>query len=205
MSELSGLGLGDVSLLPETVRGVVEAELTGGERVVWLDQPIAGRMARTGIPAVIFGIPWTAFAIFWTGAAAWGVSQAGEDPGWFRLFPLWGIPFILIGLAMLSSPFWLYRSAKRSVYVLTDRRAIVFTAGHRGSHSIRSLFPASLQSIERKQHADGSGDLVLVRDVSRDNDGDRVSKPIGFLAVRDVRTVEELMRKTLALHEADST
>src|ERR1017187_1772904 len=104
------------NLPPELVK-LVDRELASGEHVEWAAQPIPARLARTTIPAVLFGIPWTAFAIFWTGMAGWGTWRNG-GAGWFRLFPLWGVPFILIGFGMLSSPYWAFRRAKRTAYVL---------------------------------------------------------------------------------------
>jgi hypothetical protein len=183
----------DTSRLPQQLRSLIESELQSNERITWLEQPIPGRLARSTLPIVLFGIPWTAFAIFWTASAAWGTSKAG-DAGFFRAFPLFGLPFILIGLGMLSSPFWVRRSAKRSAYVLTDRRAILFRAGWRGTVSVRSFEPQRLTDLRRKQRTDGSGDLVFAQDIRRDSDGDRHSTDVGFLAVRDVKSVEEMVR-----------
>ena len=95
---------------------------------------------------------------------------------------------------MLSSPYWARRKARRSAYVLTDRRAILFTAGGRGSVTIRSFEPERLTDLRREQHADGSGDLVFAQDIRRDSDGDRHSTGVGFLAIREVKAVEELVR-----------
>ena len=48
--------------------------------------------------------------------------------------------------------------------------------------------------MRREQHADGSGDLVFAQDIRRDSDGDRHSTGVGFLAIREVKAVEELVR-----------
>lgn len=173
---------------------MIDSELRSGERVAWMDQPIPGRMARATWPIVLFGIPWTAFALFWTAGAAWGTSKMDGGPGLFSAFPLFGLPFILIGVGMLSSPYWARRRARRSAYVLTDRRAIVFTAGWRGSITVRSFEPERLNDLRRKQHPDGSGDLVFAQDIRRDSDGDRLATDVGFLAVREVKSVEEMVR-----------
>jgi hypothetical protein len=58
--------------LPYDVRATLNNELEPGERVEWMDQPIATRRARATISTVLFGIPWTAFSIFWMWGAARG-------------------------------------------------------------------------------------------------------------------------------------
>ena len=43
----------------------------------------------------------------------------------------YAVPFVLIGLGGLGSPYWLHRNAANIVYVITDRRAL----GLEGSRS----------------------------------------------------------------------
>ncbi len=180
--------------LPRNLRSQVELELQSGECIVWLDQPIPGRLARSSLGILIFGIPWTAFAIFWVTMAAKGVSKSnGGAIVW--LFPLFGVPFILIGLGMLSSPYWVRRGARRTAYVITDRRAILFQGGWRGSMTVRSFEPSALQGdLHRKQHSDGSGDLIFTQEFQRGSKGREYTTNIGFMAVRDVKGVEEKIR-----------
>jgi hypothetical protein len=183
--------------MDQALRTRVEMELQPGERIVWMDQPIPGRMARGSWALVVFGIPWTAFAVFWTAMAAKGVSsEKGAGP--FILFPLFGVPFILIGLGMLTSPYWARRRATRVAYVVTDRRAIILQGGWRGSMSIRSFEPAALTDLNRTQHADGSGDLVFTHDFRRGSKGRTYTTDVGFIGVRDVRSVEEHVRALAA-------
>jgi hypothetical protein len=184
----------DTAKLPYELRTLVESEMQPGERIDWLDQPIPGRLARSTLPILLFGIPWTAFALFWTAGAAWGASKADGGPWMLHVFPLFGLPFILIGLGMLSSPYWVHRRARRTAYVLTDRRAVVFSAGWRGSTTVRSFDPTRLGDLQRKQNADGSGDLIFTQDLWRDSDGDRHTTNVGFLAVRNVKQAEEMVR-----------
>jgi hypothetical protein len=176
---------------------MIDAELSSGERVAWSGQPLPGRFARRALPTVLLGIPWTAFAIFWTAGAAWGTAKA-RDAGVFRAFPLFGLPFILIGLGMLASPYWMRRKAKRTVYVLTNRRAFVLAAGRRGSITVRSFELQRLTELRRKQNSDGSGDLTFARDLHRDSDGHGYFTDVGFQAIRDVKSVEDKVRALVA-------
>lgn len=176
--------------LREMVDG--ELQLDAGERVLWTGQPSGRRMALATVPIFLFAIPWTAFAVFWVAAAAWGTSE-GSISGIFRVFPLFGLPFIAIGLGMLSSPFWALRSAKRTVYVVTDRRAIIFGAGWNGM-KVRSFLPERLGDMSRTQRADGSGDLIFATDVSTTSKGGQQKTDVGFMGIPAVRDVEQMVQ-----------
>jgi hypothetical protein len=186
--------------LSDELRTSVESELNSQEQIIWVEQPDSWRLARATLPVLLFAIPWTAFALFWTSMAAVGVGQgAGMGPlRW--AFPLFGVPFIVIGLGMLSSPYWAFRSAKRSVYILTTQRAILLHGGW-FSINVRSFEPAALTSLDRKQRRDGSGDLIFTHDWRPHNNGHAAGNNVGFVAVRDVKHVEDLVR-TLAQQAA---
>jgi hypothetical protein len=178
--------------LPQEISRLVDAELRNGERVAWTGQPIPGRFARRGIGHVIFGIPWTAFALFWmAGASGFKMPDFSQGVG---LFPLFGLPFVLIGFGMLSSPYWMRRKALKTAYVITDQRAIVLASGAFGSTTIRSFEPDRLKDIRRVQRPDGTGDLVFERTWSSDGDGGRFVEQ-GFLAISGVRDVERMITR----------
>jgi hypothetical protein len=185
------MGTSDASFLPEPARALVQAELQPGESLRWVEQPVPGRMALAALPMVLFAIPWTAFALFWI----WGAAQGSADaPGPMRLFPLFGLPFVLIGLGLFTSPFWIMRNARRTVYVVTDRRAIVLGGRASGAVSVRSFEPEKLGDLRREQRADGSGDLVFGQDEKVGSKGRTRMVDYGFLAVRNVREAEEYVR-----------
>jgi hypothetical protein len=189
----------DISELSPQLRSLVDAEVKSGERIMWLDQPIPGRIARATIPIVLFAIPWTAFAIFWIAGAS-GFKRPDFSHG-FGFFPLFGIPFLLVGVGMLSSPFWARRAARRCIYVLTDRRAIIIRGSWRGSVSVRSVEAEGLTDLQRKQNADGSGDLIFSQDIRPAGNGGRQLTAVGFLAVRDVKSVEDRVRALVKRYE----
>ena len=113
MSRLPTDGARDLWELPDSLRAgqPLENELDEGETVVWVGRPSTRRMLWRALPIVLFAIPWTAFAIFWTfGAAGFKVPDFQQG---FDFFPLFGIPFILIGLGMFSSPYWVAEVRRR--------------------------------------------------------------------------------------------
>jgi hypothetical protein len=190
------MNLQDPTSIPVDLRNQLDKELLPGERIQWVGQPIPGRQfgtaSRWGI--VIFAIPWTAFAVFWTSMAAKGVSKSHSAMAW--AFPLFGVPFILVGVGMLTSPFWGRKAAGKLVYALTDRRAIIFRRGLRNTISVRSFDSTKLTDLTRNERPDGSGDLIFTRDVTQTSDSN-FSRDVGFLGVRDVRKVEKITRDSL--------
>jgi hypothetical protein len=172
--------------LPDALRQAAQRELAPGEQVAWAAQPVPALFARGSLPVVWFAIPWTAFSIFWMTGAAQGSIY----------FALFGLPFVLIGLGMLSLPAWKRYCARHSLYVITDRRALCFVRALR-ELSVRSFPPEQLGKIDRKETGNGAGMLVFTQDVSRDSDGDPVRSDVGFLGVHDAKRVHDLL---LALH-----
>jgi hypothetical protein len=173
---------------------LVDAELAKGDRIAWIGQPIPSLLASTAIPNVLIGIPFTAFALFWIAGAS-----GFRWPGFARpsaLLVLWGIPFVLVGLWMLTSPYWMYRKALRTVYAITDRRALIIEAGFWGRVQVRSFEPWSLAILARTQRADGSGNLVFQREY-RHQRRHAHYVDIGFLAVPNVKEVEDRIRELI--------
>ncbi|MEL6110905.1 MAG: hypothetical protein AAFU85_33275, partial [Planctomycetota bacterium] len=73
----------------------------------------------------------------------------------------------------------------------SDRRAVIFEGGW--SHTIRSFRGEQLNGMFRREHKDGTGDIVLSEDVSRDSDGDRRFEEVGFQRIRDAKSVEAML------------
>jgi hypothetical protein len=187
------------SSLPEELDAQVRSELRPGERLLWVGQPQVRRLVRQAIPTMLFGIPWTGFSVFWMSAAS-GMFFGNGGFGLFSLiFSLFGVPFVLIGLWLLTYPYWRWREAERTCYALTDRRAIVWQAGMFGAVTVRSYGPEALGRIHRTEYADGCGDVVFEQVTSQHGDSEDPPTETrqGFLAIPNVREVEELIRRVL--------
>lgn len=177
-------------------RQEVARELEPGERVVWAERPDPKSYARGQWAIALFGVPFTAFAIFWIVGAAWGTSKAPGGAGVFSCFPLFGLPFLAVGIGMVTSPLWMRGRAAKCVYAVTDRRVIVRVAKAFGSVEIQSFHPDRLTSMTRVERADGSGDLIFEQFTTRQGSGHTTVRR-GFMGLRNVRGVEDLIRKTL--------
>jgi hypothetical protein len=187
-----------IAVIEPELRRALDAELADGERIVWLRQPVPWLIWRASLVVLIFGVPWTAFAVFWTLGAAGLIGTSGARPSgwWAYIFPLWGVPFILIGFAMLSSPYWTARAARRTIYAITNRRAVVWLAKGWGKTEVQSFEPKRLLSLTRTERANGSGDLVFEQ--FRETHGSSTTTiRRGFMGLSNVRDAEEVLRETL--------
>lgn len=181
-----------VGTISRALEDKVTRELESGEQVLWMEQPVPRYFTAMSTSTFLFAIPWTAFAVFWICGAS-GFKIPDFSKGGFSLFPLFGVPFVLVGLGMLSAPLWSYRKALKTVYVITDRRAITFDAGW--TTTIRSYPPNRLQNIHRKERRNGTGDVILGQQIWSNSKGGHYPMDLGFLNIRDPKTVELMLRK----------
>ena len=178
-------------VLSRSMQLKIKNEVRTNERITWSDKPRPTSLARQGIPLAIFGIPWTAFSVFWVYAAS-GFSFPSFSSGW-DFFPLFGIPFVLIGFVLLSAPLWMGLRANKTAYVLTDKRAIILRKS-RGKYIIKDYLPHQLQDVYREENDGGSGDVIFF-DENKSNADNTLPKAVGFLGIDDVKAVEELVEK----------
>lgn len=180
--------------VPEKLRTRVERELEPHETIQWAHMPIPKFFTISSTSAFLFSIPWTAFAIFWIcGAAGFKIPDFSSPE---CIFPLFGLPFVLIGLGLMSTPYWTYRKARMSIYIITNTRAITFEGGR--TTTIRSYLPKDLQYIYRQEKDNGVGDVIISHRTWRDSDGDKRTEDLGFMNIPDTKEVERLLKKLAA-------
>ena len=105
-----------------------QSELQSGESLYWTGTADPARAALSVLPAAIFGIPFAGFALFWMNTAfhATNAFHKSSDNAFtksFTVFPLFGLPFLLIGLGIVLAPLWAYLKGRSTVYAVTNRRA----------------------------------------------------------------------------------
>jgi hypothetical protein len=179
--------------IPKEVRQKIDRELQPGESIRLVEQPVAQMFTSASLPVLFFAIPWTSFSIFWIcGASGFKVPDFSRGIQPEHLFPLFGIPFVLIGLGMLSSPFWAWQAARKTVYLITNKRVILIQSGV--STTIRSYTPAQINHTYRKEGRNGIGDVIIAVRKWKDSDGDQMTEEIGFIGIRNPQEVEKMLR-----------
>jgi hypothetical protein len=77
-------------------------------------------------------------------------------------FPLWGVPFVLIGLYFLVGRLFVRRWLRaRTLYAVTDRRAIVIAPSWARRESTTSVWLSSYPPVESRLASDGRGTLWI--------------------------------------------
>jgi hypothetical protein len=183
-------------LLPPDLDDAVRRELATSERRLWAGTPDPGAFARAYIALTIFGRVFAGLAAVLM-ITPFLITFPHSMSAF--IFVLSGIPLLLIGASLASTPLWMRRKAARTVYALTDRRAIVIEGSvFRGTQTVASYTPERLTNLSRTEHQNGTGDLVFeqVRAGYRKN-GSEVYRPRGFLGIHNVREVEQLLQSTL--------
>lgn len=136
--------------VPTIDLATVEHHLSPGERIAWVGR---SDPAKHFTRADVFLVPFT---IVWGGGAI-GFEIAAIVSG-NVLFILFGIPFGLMGLHLFAGRFFYkaYRK-RRTVYALTDRRAMTIFRGRRGEVVEAAYLQAIANvSINTDSHGRGS-------------------------------------------------
>src|SRR5579864_3011859 len=111
------------AVLTAEQRAAADRLVRPGERVRWSGAPDpAVRFTPADAWFVPFSIAWAAFSVVWEATAA--TSAAGAP------FVLWGAMFVAAGSYITVGRFVVKaRRKRRTVYLLTDQRAVVAIAG----------------------------------------------------------------------------
>ncbi len=161
--------------LPPKLNDLLTRALEDHEQVIWFEQPDVQRWRRKGYLAVPFGLAISALV--------WHASTKSLG-GWF-----WGIAFLMVPAVFFVALPWIQHArAKSTLYVLTNRRALILTNGIK--HSLRSYRLPELPDLTVRPRRDGSGDIILETEEYKDGDGDLQTREHGFEDIRDVGLVQ---------------
>jgi hypothetical protein len=155
---------------------VLAPHLQDGETVRWAARPDVYSVLRTKSALWWIGAPWL---VFWFGVYL---------SGWLSWE--WFTPFGLIGFAFVAAPFVLLFESDRTVYAITNRRALIVHNGMK--HEVVSLpFAQMDEKLEVLETSRGAGHVYFASNQpTRLRDTDHTGK----LAFRDVGKANEVAR-----------
>ena len=161
----------------------ITRRLGRGERLIWWDRPNPARYARRDANfGVLFGVFFLGFAIFW-------MTTAYRAPGLFFLF---GIPFVLAGLWMVTAPLRAYRAAHATAFALTDKRVLTVTGSTVTARPLEHV-----DFVETESAADGSGNVLFMTEpvsfVPWQWNSQQMTRRSGFIAIADAERVGQEM------------
>lgn len=136
----------------------LSGELTPGERVLWEGHPDADRwLTAQDWYLIPFSLMWGGFAIFWEAGVLSSASARSSI-----IFPVWGVPFVLIGLYLMFGRFFVrHRIRKATSYALTDKRVMEIGQSFFGGRRVNSIWLASYPPIDKKIGTNGRGTIWI--------------------------------------------
>jgi hypothetical protein len=209
--------------VPPELKKKVLAELDPNDKVVWVGQPVGALVFLRGIAYVVAG------GIFFLIGAVWMINQflpakaanaaaqqkavAGQKAPATAAAPkaetsrnlLGPAGMMFVSLGFVAVPFVRWHFARRTCYVLTNRRAFVYKEGIMGP-TRESYPPLEVAAMRRSDSwlQKDSGDLIFrsVTVISTTRTRGRVSQTAttvnyGFLAIPHIQEVATLVRETL--------
>lgn len=190
--------------LPMDLQQKLRDELKANEKTIWAGQPDPNEMMKQAFKSYFIFIPMTLFVLFWMyGASGFKMPTFNFENGFDLLsivFPLFGLPFLMVAVWGLTSPVWAKRKAANTVYAITNQRLLSLNFDK--ATKVESYYPKDVKQLERTEKADGSGDLLLAKNEYRDSEGDlHRETQIGFYAVKDVKNVERIVENFLKEHQ----
>ena len=177
-----------------------QSELQSGESIYWTGVADPARTALGALPASLFGLPFAGFALFWMSQAFRATSTISKSShnsfaGGFGIFPIFGLPFLLVGLGVVLAPLWAFLAGRSTVYAITNQRVMVITGGN--SRSVKSYTPADILGVEHRERPDGSGDIsILTTGIARTNNSVSNVK----VALVGVPNVKQVAQQVMTLH-----
>ncbi len=187
------------------VQAELQPELQPDEHVLWAGRPNAHRLfTGADVFLIPFSLLWGGFAIFWETLALTSIAPAG-GPAIF--FPLFGLPFVAIGLYIIFGRFLVKRYVKqRTVYAVTDRRIIAINTGFR--RTVRSLSIKRLPGLEVSTGSGRAGSVTFgqwhgLAGIYANTGMDWLTwsmgqRPMAFYDLDDARSVYELVDRLAA-------
>lgn len=191
-----------LSRLTVSLHRRVVNELQPDEKVLWAGMPSPWRTALMTTPIFIFGVAWSSFTFGWEWIAlnvAWAAffqeppqGGAGVPLIMALIFPIFGIPFVLIGIGMLGAPFYAAFKTMCTAHVVTSERLLTVISWP--FEEVSSHPVTKVQSLNRKDRRGGRGSLKISFGSRRDSDGDTVETAEWWAGCADVRGAEDAIR-----------
>lgn len=164
-------------------------EMRDGEILRWQGMKLA-RIEPKGFGIWAFAIPWTAFSLFWTAMASLATVATSQNVGFLGwAFPLFGLPFILIGLGMLASPFLPYFQRGRILFAVTDQRVLELRMGR--DLTVKSVPTSRIGDIVRHESSDATGSVEIALSAPMIGFNGRRTEEMTIGRVKDVRGAYE--------------
>jgi len=164
---------------------MVDRQLEPDERIEWIGQPVPRFFTHLSFCLTAF----LSFAIVVLSIKAYLIINLSGPAQILFL----GICILLCVILVPIAPILTYWRFRRTVYVLTDRRAITIVKTCKTA--IRSYTPGQLQKIRWIRRCKDWGDIVFDEESRNDSQGVTQTKLYGFLGVSNPEKVKKLVKQ----------
>lgn len=150
----------------------IDSLLEPGETLMWHGRPDKDRLVRKQYGWCFFAGAFLGLSLIW----AWASLQRGTTVSFFV-----ALLFVAIGLFVVIAKTREIMAARKTRYLVTDRRAVISVSWK--TPSIQSYTPKDIGPIEIKNDKDGAADVVFHHSIEHiDFTGLRRSA-IGFIGI----------------------
>jgi len=142
------------------VRNIFREFLFPNEKILWSGQPkTAILFTGPDIFLIPFSLLWCGFAIFWETSAI-AVIPGDTPVGIDIVFPLFGIPFVAVGLYFVFGRF-IYKAQKKkkTYYAVTDKRVLVLNTGR--NQTLNEIDIKAATNMSKNVRRDGTGSITF--------------------------------------------
>jgi hypothetical protein len=140
----------------------ITAALSPGEEILWHGRPRPYVFMLRGLTAIFYGITWSVLGAFWYHGAG-GIGEYSAFEGWWKLVPLLSLPFILCGFSFFFYPINLGARARRTWYVVTNKRIFIARLHGKKPPGLRVFTREEMGPPHLVKRLDGLYEVVLTR------------------------------------------
>ncbi|MEY2542806.1 MAG: hypothetical protein QOE81_267 [Verrucomicrobiota bacterium] len=139
----------------------ISSELSPDEKLLWSDRPRQGVFFRsTDLFLIPFSLLWGGFAIFWELSVLGLNPQVHQTHPPPAFFPLFGIPFVAMGLYVMFGRFFVDAAQRRkTMYGITNQRVIIRSGLF--TRTTKSLNLRTLSDVTLSEKSNGTGTITL--------------------------------------------
>ncbi len=188
MTNVASAAIGDVTEIPEEISGLLAPD----EKIVWQARPRPGVFMLRGLPNIAYGVTWSVLGAFWYHGSG-GIGKYSAFEGWWKLTPLFSLPFILAGFSFFLYPIRLGARARRTWYVVTNRRVFTAELKPKEAPTLRVFSGENIAALQVVKRFDGTWDVVISKR-AQDNPHLKPRLEDGFFGVVDGEEVARAIR-----------
>jgi hypothetical protein len=167
----------------------IAARLEPGEDVLWTGRPRPYVFMLRGLPAIFYGATWSILGAWWYHGA-----MLADWAGWWKLVPNLSLPFIACGWSFFFYPINLGKRARRTWYIVTNRRVLIARWHNRKPAELRVFTRKEMAPPQVIKRFDGLYEVILARSAQ--------DKPYlvprlesGFFGIRDGEAAAAAVQK----------